>query len=135
MENGDPYTQVKQEMQNTFQDSLIVTHNGASDFASLDLDSSNNNWQNFDLQWKFLQRSSTSDKYGQPVMQPIGLRRLVLHYFGIDIQSGVHDEKEDAKYTMLMFHKYQELARKYEMTEIGDKFDIDEFIDIKKFKK
>lgn len=112
--------------------SLVVTQAGHKDFQVFGL--TTGDWDTFDLQHKFLQQTG-EDKYGEPVMQPISLRRLVLHFFGEDIQAGVHSAEKDAIYTMKLFKIYQELARKLGMKRRSDQFPIDQFADVKKIPK
>ena len=132
LEDGKPYSWVKQELVDHFQDSLIISQAGHNDFKAFGM--SPGDYTNFDLQSKFLQQTGV-DKHGYPVMQPISLRRLCLHFFKEDIQGGVHSAEKDAIFTMRLFHVYQDLAKKRGLTKLSDMFSRDEFENVPKLPK
>ena len=65
----------------------------------------------------------------RPRYKTISLRRIYFHYFQVDIQSGVHNAKDDAQATMRCFRQYTSIFYHPE-----NRFDFDIF-DFKKFKK
>jgi hypothetical protein len=129
--NGIELEKMKKLLTEKFENSLIITQAGYKDFTSFEL--SPGDFDTFDLQSKFLQQSGV-DKHGFPVMQPISLKRLVLHFFNVDIQSGEHSASIDARYTMKLFHVYQKLAKGNGMKNRSDTFDISQFENIPKLK-
>jgi hypothetical protein len=131
LEQGENLVEIKQLLMEEFNESLVITQAGHADFKAFGLSLSE--WDTFDLQSKFLQETGI-DKHGLPVLQPISLRRLVLHFLGEDIQSGVHSAEKDAYYTMRLFKIYQNLAKERGMTKRSDCFDISEFENIPKQK-
>ena len=70
--------------------------NEENDYLNLKI--SLNDMRNFtqtDLHEKFVDNNG----------QKIGLRRLVKHFYGIDIQQNIHSVKSDAIYTMKLFNE------------------------------
>ncbi|XP_021959658.1 RNA exonuclease 4 [Folsomia candida] len=132
LENGNNFNEIRDQVVSHFEGSLIITQAGHGDFKAFGLITGD--YDTFDIQHKFLQKNG-EDNHGYPVMQPISLRRLVLHYFHTDIQDGVHSGEKDAIYTMKLFRIYQNLAKEECMINRSDNFPINKFDDIKKLPK
>ncbi|XP_021960197.1 RNA exonuclease 4 [Folsomia candida] len=117
LENGNNFNEIRDQVVSHFEGSLIITQAGHGDFKAFGLITGD--YDTFDIQHKFLQKTG-EDNHGYPVMQPIILRRLVLHYFHTDIQDGVHSAEKDAIYTMKLFRIYQNLAKEECMINRSD---------------
>jgi hypothetical protein len=108
--NGTDLEIVKREVQNILAGKLVIICGGGfNDLTCLGLDPEDYNI--FDLHKHFYTLGHSLN--GRPDPKPISLRRLVLKYYKIDIQSGVHNSATDASYTMKLF-KNEYMATKTE---------------------
>ncbi|CAL8075617.1 unnamed protein product [Orchesella dallaii] len=87
---GTPVNVVQDEIRELFKGKLVVMIGCGSDFNALQMNKGN--YDVFDLHEYFRKDSG-----------PIGLRSLVMHYYYVDIQKGIHDPDVDSMYTMRLF--------------------------------
>ncbi|OXA46050.1 RNA exonuclease 4 [Folsomia candida] len=103
LEKGRELSAVKEQTESIIEGKVVVTAGGASDLLSLGLVPSD--YELFDIQTVFRKWSGQFTKAGDKVYQPINLRSLYFHYFGEDIQSGIHSSLTDARATMRLFQE------------------------------
>lgn len=82
---------------------LTITVNGVTDWNCLDIPIASTVDTSFDLHQIFRQNTGNINKRGEDIYEPIGLRRLYMHFFSEDIQKGSHSAEKDAKATMRLF--------------------------------
>jgi hypothetical protein len=115
--DGKDFETVKAEVEDILKDKLVVVCGGANDFTCLNIPISNLR-KTFDIHDFYKKRTGQFTKAGTEVRQPIGLRSLYKHFFGVDIQPGHHSANVDAKATMAMFHKYVDLKNQIDQLDI-----------------
>lgn len=67
------------------------------------LELSTTQFDSYDIQLYWTEK--ILNDHGVFVTQPIGLRHIYHHYYGVDIQSGAHSAETDAKATMKLFRE------------------------------
>lgn len=131
--DGKPFDQVKEDVEKEIEGKLIITVAGENDFRGLDLIMSTYDKSHFDLHRHFKKWNGQFTKFGEKVMQAIGLRSLYLHYHGHDIQKEGHSCSTDAQATMELFKTYIQIKKTNLHSKDHDNFD-DEFSNIKTVK-
>lgn len=133
LDNGLDFKTVSDAVKEILSGKLVITCDGAKDFACLDLVKAE--YQTFDIQLHWTKWDGNYNrKTGEPVMQPIGLRSLSVHYLKYDPQAGMHTASSDARATVEMFEVYKQVKNSDLMIK-EYRAGIDEFAHIKTIKK
>jgi len=124
LENGKNFEIVQEEVKKLLKNKIVLTVNGRSDFASLDLRMGDYNCFEFHEFWKKW-TGGYSKQTNTKVYSPISLSRLYRHYFRTEIQSGEHSATEDALATVKLF---REAYIPY-MSELGNPYYFEKYLE------